>query len=191
LVSKISTSFSTPIVSGLAALLVSRNPALSPEEVMNIIKTNVDPYDSEYNLGTGRINAYKALNASNNPPEKPDPPTGETSCKTGEEYIYYASTTDPEGDDIFYLFDWGNGGTSFIMGPYESGTEGNASNVWFEKEEYEVKVQAIDEFGAESEWSDPLLVSMPKIKVKNPFFLNFLENHPHLFPLLRQILGLN
>ena len=76
------------------------------------------------------------------------------------------------------------------MGPYESGAECNASAVWFEKGDYEIKVQAIDEFGAESEWSDPLLVSMPKTKTINTVFLTFLENHPYLFPLLRQILGL-
>jgi hypothetical protein len=162
------TSLAVPQVSGLAALLLSRDPTLSPEEIKNIICENVDPYYSEYDLGSGRINAYKALNASNNPPEKPDPPTGEINCKLGEEYFYYASTTDPEGDDIFYLFDWGNGGTSFIMGPYESGLECNASAIWFEKDDYKVRVQAIDEFGAESEWSDPLIVSMPKSKLINP-----------------------
>ena len=108
--------------------------------------------------------ALYAYIPDNQPPEKPDSPRGEINCKLGEEYVYYASTTDPEGDDVFYLFDWGNGMTSFIMGPYESGAECNASNIWFEKGDYEVKVQAIDEFDAESEWSDPLLVSMPKTK---------------------------
>jgi len=191
---RIGTSFAAPQVAGLAALLLSRDPSLSPDEVKTLICENVDPYYSEYYIGTGRINAYKALealiNQTNNPPEKPSPPSGEINCKTGEEYTYYASTTDPEGDDISYLFDWGNGMTSFIMGPYESGVECNASAIWFEKGDYEVKVQAIDEFGAESEWSDSLLVSMPKIKVKNTPFLTFLDNHPHLFPLIRQILGL-
>jgi len=47
----------------------------------------------------------------------------------------------------------------------------------------------MDEFGAESEWSDSLLVSMPKTKTIIRLFLTFLENHPHLFPLLRQILA--
>jgi hypothetical protein len=157
-----------------------------------------DPDDYPYGHGpqgdTIRIYNYvrcvRVNFSDNQPPEKPEPPKGEINGKTGEEYVYYASTTDPEGDNISYLFDWGNGMTSFIMGPYESGVECNASNIWFEKGYYEVKVKAIDEFGTESDWSNPLSVSMPKNKAVNTPFLTFLENHPHLFLLLRQILGL-
>ena len=53
-----------------------------------------------------------------------------------------------------------------------------------------IQVKAKDVYGAESEWSDPLPVSMPKNKAINTPFLNFLENHPNLFPLLRQLLDL-
>ena len=60
------------------------------------------------------------------------------------------------------MFDWGDGSTSFILGPYESGAECSASGIWFDEGSYEIKVKAIDEHGAESEWSDPLIVSMPK-----------------------------
>jgi len=81
--------------------------------------------------------------------------------------------------------------TSFILGPYNSGEECNASGIWFEKGNYEIKVKAIDIHGAESEWSDPLSVSMPKTRqyIDSPF-LRFLENHPHMFPLLRHLLNL-
>jgi hypothetical protein len=64
---------------------------------------------------------------------------------------------------------------------------------------YSIKAKAKDDpngdgdlsDGTESVWSDPLSVSMPKNKpyINTPF-LSFLENHPHLFPLLRQLLGL-
>jgi hypothetical protein len=51
-----------------------------------------------------------------------------------------------------------------------------------------VKVKAKDEYDAESGWSDPLSISMPKNKpyINTPF-LQFLENHLHMFPLLRKI----
>jgi len=116
---------------------------------------------------------------------------GPASGKTGEEYTYTSSTTDPDGDDVFYLFDWGDGGTSFILGPYSSGEECNASGIWFDEGNYEIRVKAHDIHGAESPWSDPLIISMPKNKpyINTPF-LNFLKNHPYLFPLLRQILKL-
>jgi hypothetical protein len=43
--------------------------------------------------------------------------------------------------------------------------------------------------GAESDWA-MLEVSMPKNKAINIQFFNFFENHPKLFPLIRQILYL-
>jgi hypothetical protein len=77
--------------------------------------------------------------------------------------------------------------TSFILGPYNSGEECNASGIWFEKGNYEIKVKAIDIHGAESEWSDPLAISMPKNKAINLFLL-FLERLMERFPILEQIL---
>jgi len=64
------TSFSTPIVAGLIGLIKSSNPWLSPAQVQDIIKGNVDRVldADDYKLpngmsqtGTGRINAYKAI----------------------------------------------------------------------------------------------------------------------------------
>jgi thermitase len=57
------TSCSAPHVAGLAALLLSKNHSLSPEVLKAFIcdEDNVDPYNSTYDLGSGRINAYKAL----------------------------------------------------------------------------------------------------------------------------------
>jgi len=60
------TSLSTPMVAGLAALLLSVNPTFTPDEIKSLIcnEDNVDPYISEYYIGTGRINAYKTLRAA-------------------------------------------------------------------------------------------------------------------------------
>lgn len=58
------TSFSSPIVAGVACLVMSANPSLSGAEVQKIIKESTDDlgepgWDSKF--GTGRVNAYKAL----------------------------------------------------------------------------------------------------------------------------------
>ena len=42
----------------------------------------------------------------------------------------------------------------------------------------------------ESDWLNSIIVAMLKNKLINRSFLLFLENHPHLFPLLRQIFRL-
>jgi subtilisin family serine protease len=54
------TSASGPIVAGVAALMLSKHPSLSPDEVKSYIRKYVDPYDSTHYIGTGRINAYRA-----------------------------------------------------------------------------------------------------------------------------------
>ena len=59
--------------------------------------------------------------------------------------------------------------------------------VKYEKGDFEVKVKAKDMKGLESEWSDSLVVSMPKNKAINPFIL-FLERLIERFPILEHII---
>lgn len=63
------TSFATPIVSGIAAMVRAVNPSLTAMETMNIIKetANASIYDVPENaqyigrLGTGKVDAYAAV----------------------------------------------------------------------------------------------------------------------------------
>ncbi len=182
---RIGTSFATPIVSGLAALLLSRDPTLSPDEVKNLICENVDPYDSEYDLGSGRINAYKALSALNTPPNKPVI-DGLTSGNIGEEQEFNISTTDPHNDDVSYIIDWGDDSGEVTIGPFASGEVQNVTHIWNEEGDYSIKVKAKDIFDAESDW-ETLEVTMPKTKAINiPLFLQRLFQR---FPILNKILN--
>jgi len=108
-------------------------------------------------------------------PVKPDAPEGSTSGGAGVEYTYSASTTDPSG--------W--------VGPENSGQTASASHTWIEQKDYEIRVKAKDDHGVQSEWSDPLPISMPKNKqsIDLPFFY-MLDKFPRLFPILRNILGM-
>jgi subtilisin family serine protease len=75
------TSAAAPVVSGIAGLVLSANPALSNSQVKSIIEKNADDlgapgFDIYY--GWGRVNAYKAvLAAIGTAPPPPDttPPT--------------------------------------------------------------------------------------------------------------------
>ena len=64
------TSFAAPHVAGTAALILQKNPQLTPEELKSILMTTSDDVFDQYNkkfplevAGTGRINASKAINA--------------------------------------------------------------------------------------------------------------------------------
>ena len=129
---------------------------------------------------------------SNEAPQKPSKPSGKTFGITGKDYAYTTNTNDSDSDQIWFNWSWGDGNFSKWMGPYSSGEICMVSYNWGEKGIYEIKVKAKDEFDAESKWSDPLSVSMPKNKVINinPILLRFMKQHPCLFPLLRQLLGL-
>jgi len=124
-------------------------------------------------------------------PVKPDAPDGPASGGAGVEYTYNASTTDPDGDDLYYLFDWGDETYSEWIGPKSSGQKVSASHTWIEQKDYVLRVKAKDDHGVQSEWSDPLPISMPKNKqlIDLPFF-DILERFPRLFPILRNIFGM-
>lgn len=121
-------------------------------------------------------------------PIKPIIVSGPAEGKSGKEYTYAASTTDPQGDQIYYLWDWGDDTDSGWVGPYVSGVECEESKTWSSRGDYLIKVKAKDDEGHESEWSDPLSVSMPKNRMFNRPFINFLHQHPNLFPILRQLI---
>ena len=105
-----------------------------------------------------------------NAPYKPDIPTGTLNGKVGEKYTYTSSTTDPQGDNIFYLFDWGDGTDSGWIGPFSSGNTADASHTWTSQDTYDIKVKAKDTDGYESEWSDPISVVMPRNRIASTFF---------------------
>jgi thermitase len=58
------TSFSAPIVAGVAALVLSANPSLSASQVQNILKSSADDLGSsgwDATYGSGRVNAAAAV----------------------------------------------------------------------------------------------------------------------------------
>ena len=118
-------------------------------------------------------------------PFKPLTPSGPLNGKTMEEYTYTTSTNDPNNDQLYYIWDWGDGTISDWIGPYDSGEECSNSHIWNYRGSYIIKVKSKDENGGQSPWSEPLSISMPKSRVINEPFLDFFENHPCMFPILR------
>lgn len=138
--------------------------------------------------------SFMTLQKQSNPPDKPNKPSGETSGKLNTPYTYSTSTIDPEGDMVFYLWDWGDGTQSDWLGPYNSSDTVHATHTWTVKSS-SVKVKAKDISDAESPWSDPLPITMSKSssylfrEVFLQIFKALFERFPNTLPALRQLLG--
>ncbi len=100
-----------------------------------------------------------AFGTPNEPPEIPSKPDGPDKGMVGLEYTFNTSTTDPEGDDVYYLFDWGDGNNSGWIGPYASGATVSASHTWMKGGDYEIRVKAHDG-RRESNWSEALIITI-------------------------------
>jgi hypothetical protein len=120
-------------------------------------------------------------------PLRPERPDGPEEVKAGTEAEYTTTTTDPQDDDVYYMWDWGDGNMSDWLGPFNSGDTASATYTWEIRGNYEIKVKAKDEHGNENpDWSDSLLISVPKDNaVSTPTFREFLRT------LLDRIFGLD
>jgi hypothetical protein len=102
----------------------------------------------------------------NYPPEDPTAPVGIGRGLVGRSYSFAGYSTDPEGDNISYTFDWGDGESteSSLM---TSGISVRASHAWSQPNTYEVRLMARDSNRAASGWSQPRKVIIKSIAVKS------------------------
>jgi hypothetical protein len=178
------TSSGTGVINGTKSLLLS---GLAYSTTYKVWVNATDPTGS--GLYTRKWYSF-ATKQQENPPNKPNTPDGSTRGNPGVSYTYQTSTTDPDGDLLYYMWDWADGTPLTWDGPYTSAQTVAASHIWSTKGSYSVKVKAKDTTGAESVWSDPLPITMPYSY--NPM-LQFLESlfqrFPNAFPILRYLLG--
>jgi hypothetical protein len=130
---------------------------------------------------------------SNAPPGAPII-NGPNSGKPGRSYDFTFVAVDPEGDNISYEINWGDGTVDNWFGPVESNVVITRSHTWKTKGTYTIQARAKDVHGAVGEWGT-LMVVMPlenQFQFPHPFlwFLQQLfQRFPHAFPLLRHLLG--
>jgi len=141
----------------------------------------------ETNLfGDPELNFFN--HTGSNPPAKPQKPQGPINGKPGELLTYCTVTTDPDGDDLYYWFDWGDKTNTGWIGPYQSGEEVCWDHKWDERGTYQIRVKAKDFYSIGSEWSDPLSVKIPRSKgIYNIPLLKLFERYPILYLILRYL----
>jgi PKD domain len=117
--------------------------------------------------------------------------TGETNGRVRTLYDYTFTTIDPDQDNVSYEIEWGDN-TTQTTDLYESGEEIIISHIWGIEGTYSVRVKAIDENHAESDWVT-LTVTMPcsYILPFMQYWMKLLERFPNAFPILRFLLDFN
>ena len=166
---------------------------------VNTIQTDNNDYmvfGMTNSYGKGDYDAWIILYShfENIRPNKPNAPTGSATKKVMKEYEYNCIGTDPEEQQIYYKFNWGDGYDSGWLGPYYSGDECLASYFWTETGNLEIKVKIMDVHGGESDWSNPLELSISKIMFRNNWlflkYFNQLNCIEFITRLLHRLEGL-
>jgi outer membrane protein assembly factor BamB len=124
---------------------------------------------------------------NNNPPEKTEI-TGKINGKPRTEYTYTTVTSDPDGDNLSYYFDWGDGKNSGWTEFVPSDSPLSRSHSWNWRGKYTIKVKAKDVYNMEGDW-ETLVVTIPRIKTTNidTIFIKLLEQFSMLQKLLKQL----
>ena len=118
-------------------------------------------------------------NMENHPPNIPKV-AGEIRPKVGVEYEYAIWTTDPDGDDVSYYIDWGDGNITGWTVPLGSGIPFKVLHAWYESGTYLFRCKAKDHpYEAESDWYEFYIIVPPKDKAKTN---SIMENHPPYAP---------
>jgi len=112
-----------------------------------------------YITTTASTNNVFCVGGHNSAPAAPERPLGPSSGYINVPYSYTTSTTDPDGDQIYYKWNWGTEESDWI-GPYVSGATIHASHTWSTAGTYNVTVKAKDTNDQESDWSEPLQVTI-------------------------------
>ena len=102
--------------------------------------------------------------------------------------MYAFVSEDSQDGDIFYYIKWGDETFEDWFGPFKSGEEITISHNWSAKAHYTIKARAKTTSGLMGSWGEfELKISKNKAIQTSPF-LNFLQSHPNLFPLLQLLL---
>ena len=122
------------------------------------------------------------IQETNTEPEKPDI-QGQKQGEKGKRYEYTFTSNDPDGHDIYYYIDWGNGNIMEWIGPYESGEQVSIKQRWDQCGNYTIRAKTKDVFNGVSNWT-VLSISMPLNKTKQKLNLIEFLNQYSIFKLL-------
>ena len=96
--------------------------------------------------------------SQNSAPQTPAPLKGPTQGSAAKLLSYTTTSTDADGDQLYFTFDWGDGASTKT--PLSASSMAMANHIWKRKGTYQVKAMATDSNGDSSGWSEPFSVSI-------------------------------
>ncbi len=108
-------------------------------------------------LSSGWSSPLTVIISKNNPPNQPITPVGPIMGRKQVAYTYVTNAKDPNGDQVKYTFDWGDGTTS-TTSLVNSGKSASSSHRWSSAGTYKIKAMAADSRDASSGWSNSKVV---------------------------------
>jgi hypothetical protein len=118
---------------------------------------------------------YNKTTTNNHPPDKPHV-RGPAQGKVGVTYVYYFAAVDPDGDNVSYYIDWGDGTRTGWTDYYESGLLLNFNHTWNKMDHYLLRAKAKDIYGFEGDWGMlPVLMSQNSQQSSNPLFFQIVQ----------------
>jgi hypothetical protein len=140
---------------------------------------------------------WSFLTAGNQPPFKPVVLDGPPTAGPGIPLEFTTVAPDPEGDQVFYQWDWGDDNMSDWFGPYEFGEHAETTYQWAQNGSYDIKVRARDILGKQSGWSSAYHITIAsQIQLLNCkpgylylIFLTFDKTYGYIYSL--DLLGMS
>lgn len=140
------------------------------------IRAKVKTYWNESNW------AVLVVSIGDHPPNKPTI-DGPAIGIPGVEYEYVFNAVDPDGDDVSYLIDWGDGTSDGWTFYYGSGEDIIIGHTWNEIKYYSIRCKAKDIYGAEGNWTDLIIRISRNKAITSSLVQRLLER----FPLLERL----
>jgi hypothetical protein len=131
---------------------------------------------ASYSAGKYDVWLIKMSPFENTRPSIPNKPNGPNHGRPYTIYTFTTSSNDSDGEILYYTWDWGNNHQYIREGPFNNNEPciieyGN----WQYWDDFDIRVKAIDEEGGESNWSEPLRISISRLTYKHKsLFIKFL-----------------
>lgn len=146
-------------------------------------------FDQFETTGEGPIWTFSTEKKVNQKPIRPTITGVKGIHVPNRDYDYDFVTTDPDGDDVLYYIDWGDGTFVYWFGPFESGENVTMSHTWPALTKiYEIQVKAKDIYGAESDPGTMYVFVLNNRPVSGSIFERLVVRIIYKFPLLERLI---